>query len=60
MPSSQSGIFVFCIILNPLLVGNEALIGPTQNSLSVLSDAGHNLRGAVSQMLVTISVTFSV
>ena len=55
MPSSQSGIFVFCIILNLLFVGIEALIGLTQNSLSLLSDAGHNLSDVFSLILVLIA-----
>ncbi len=55
VPSSQSGIFVFCIILNLLFVGIEALIGLTQNSLSLLSDAGHNLSDVFSLILVLIA-----
>jgi cobalt-zinc-cadmium efflux system protein len=55
VPSSQSGIFIFCIILNLLFVGIEALIGLTQNSLSLLSDAGHNLSDVFSLLLVLIA-----
>ncbi len=55
MPNSMSGIFVFCIVLNLLFVGVEALVGLTQNSLSLLSDAGHNLSDVFSLVLVLIA-----
>lgn len=53
--SSQNGLFVFCIVLNLLFVGIEAVIGLTQNSLSLLSDAGHNLSDVFSLVLVLIA-----
>ena len=53
--NSQGGLFVFCIALNLLFVGVEALIGLTQNSLSLLSDAGHNLSDVFSLVLVLIA-----
>ncbi len=53
--SSQSGIFVFSIVLNLLFVGIEAVVGLTQNSLSLLSDAGHNLSDVFSLLLVLIA-----
>lgn len=55
MLSSQTGLFVFCIALNLLFVGIEAVIGWTQNSLSLLSDAGHNLSDVFSLLLVLIA-----
>ena len=55
MPTSMNGIFVFCIALNQLFVGVEALVGLTQNSLSLLSDAGHNLSDVFSLVLVLIA-----
>lgn len=55
MPTSMNGIFVFCIALNLLFVGVEALVGLTQNSLSLLSDAGHNLNDVFSLVLVLIA-----
>lgn len=55
VPNSMNGIFVFCIVLNLLFVGIEALVGLTQNSLSLLSDAGHNLSDVFSLVLVLIA-----
>ena len=55
VPTSMNGIFVFCIVLNLLFVGVEALVGWTQNSLSLLSDAGHNLSDVFSLVLVLIA-----
>ena len=55
MPNSMNGIFVFCIVLNLVFVGVEALVGLTQNSLSLLSDAGHNLSDVFSLVLVLIA-----
>ena len=51
----MNGIFVFCIALNLLFLGVEALVGLTQNSLSLLSDAGHNLSDVFSLVLVLIA-----
>ena len=51
----MNGIFVVCIALNLLFVGVEALVGLTQNSLSLLSDAGHNLSDVFSLVLVLIA-----
>jgi cobalt-zinc-cadmium efflux system protein len=55
MPNSLNGIFIFCIALNLLFVGVEAFVGWTQNSLSLLSDAGHNLSDVFSLVLVLIA-----
>ena len=53
--TSLNGIFVFSIVLNLLFVGVEAIVGLTQNSLSLLSDAGHNLSDVFSLLLVLIA-----
>jgi len=53
--TGQSGVFVFSIIINMLFVGVEAVVGLTQNSLSLLSDAGHNLSDVFSLALVLIA-----
>ena len=53
--TSLSGIFIFSIVLNLLFVGVEALIGFLENSLSLLSDAGHNLSDVFSLVLVLIA-----
>lgn len=44
------------IILNLLFVGVEAGVGLWQNSLSLLSDAGHNLSDVFSLVLVVIGL----
>lgn len=54
-PSSIGGIFVFSIILNLLFVLIEAGVGFWQNSLSLLSDAGHNLSDVFSLVLVLVA-----
>ena len=51
----MNGIFVFCIVLNLLFVAVEAIVGWTQNSLSLLSDAGHNLSDVFSLVLVLVA-----
>lgn len=53
--TSLSGIFIFSIVLNLLFVGVETLIGFLENSLSLLSDAGHNLSDVFSLVLVLIA-----
>jgi cobalt-zinc-cadmium efflux system protein len=52
---SLSGIFILSIILNGLFVLIEAGVGLWQNSLSLLSDAGHNLSDVFSLVLVLIA-----
>ena len=44
------------IILNLLFVGVEAGVGLWQNSLSLLSDAGHNLSDVFSLLLVVVGL----
>lgn len=52
---SLNGIFILSIILNGLFVLIEAGVGLWQNSLSLLSDAGHNLSDVFSLVLVLIA-----
>lgn len=44
------------ILLNLLFVGVEAIVGFWQNSLSLLSDAGHNLSDVFSLVLVVVGL----
>ena len=53
--SSMNTVFVFCIILNVVFVVVEALVGLFENSLSLLSDAGHNLSDVFSLVLVLVA-----
>ena len=53
--TSMSGVFIFSIVINLLFVFIEAVVGLTQNSLSLLSDAGHNLSDVFSLVLVLIA-----
>ena len=52
---SLSGIFILSIILNGIFVLIEAGVGLWQDSLSLLSDAGHNLSDVFSLVLVLIA-----
>lgn len=53
--ASMSRIFIFCIALNLLFVGIEAIVGLYFNSLGLLSDAGHNLSDVFSLVLVLVA-----
>lgn len=53
--TSMNGVFIFSIVINLLFVAIEAIVGLTQNSLSLLSDAGHNLSDVFSLVLVLIA-----
>lgn len=53
-PAAISKIFVAAIVLNLLFVVVEAVVGIRQSSLSLLSDAGHNLSDVFSLLLVLI------
>lgn len=55
VPTSMGGIFIFSIVLNALYVIVEAAVGFYQGSLSLLSDAGHNLSDVFSLALVLIA-----
>ncbi len=52
---SQNTVFILSIALNILFVLVEAGVGWWQNSLSLLSDAGHNLSDVFSLVLVLIA-----
>ncbi|MBR6437943.1 MAG: cation transporter, partial [Bacteroidales bacterium] len=52
---SLNGIFILSIILNVVFVLVEAGVGLWQDSLSLLSDAGHNLSDVFSLVLVLIA-----
>lgn len=52
---SLNGIFVFSIILNVLFVLVETGVGLCQDSLSLVSDAGHNLSDVFSLLLVLVA-----
>ena len=49
---SPSGIFILSIALNAAFVAVEAAVGFWQGTLSLLSDAGHNLGDVFSLLLV--------
>lgn len=49
---SPNGIFILSIVLNTAFVAVEAGVGFWQDSLSLLSDAGHNLGDVFSLLLV--------
>ena len=53
--TSLTGIFIFSIVLNLLFVIIEAAIGLLEGSLSLLSDAGHNLSDVFSLVLVLVA-----
>ncbi len=53
--TSLSGIFIFSIVLNLLFVVVEAVVGLLEHSLSLLSDAGHNLSDVFSLVLVLVA-----
>lgn len=53
--SSINGIMIAAIVLNLLFVGIEAAIGWWQSSLSLLSDAGHNLSDVFSLLLALVA-----
>ena len=52
--TSVNGILIFSIALNLLFVAVEVVVGLTHHSLSLLSDAGHNLSDVFSLVLVAI------
>ena len=53
--TSMNKIFIFCITLNLLFVGIEAVVGLYFNSVGLLSDAGHNLSDVFSLVLVLVA-----
>lgn len=57
--TSLNGVFIFSIVLNLIFVGVEAVVGLMENSLSLLSDAGHNLSDVFSLVLVLVAFWLS-
>ncbi|MGM9698149.1 MAG: cation diffusion facilitator family transporter [Prevotella sp.] len=55
----QGGLIAFSIFLNILFVAVEAVVGLLENSLSLLSDAGHNLSDVFSLVLVLVAFKLS-
>lgn len=55
----QGGLIAFSILLNLLFVGVETVVGLVENSLSLLSDAGHNLSDVFSLVLVLVAFKLS-
>lgn len=53
--TSLNGVFIASIVLNLLFVGAEAGIGFYENSLGLLSDAGHNLGDVCSLLLALLA-----
>lgn len=53
--NSLNSVFIISIVLNLLFVIIEAGVGLFENSLSLLSDAGHNLSDVFSLILVLIA-----
>lgn len=54
-PASIGAIFIVSIVLNALFVIIEAAVGLWQDSMSLLSDAGHNLSDVLSLVLVLVA-----
>lgn len=54
-PASIGAIFIVSIALNALFVIIEAAVGLWQDSMSLLSDAGHNLSDVLSLVLVLVA-----
>lgn len=60
VPTTLSGIFITCIILNLLFVAVEAGAGLYTNSLGLLSDAGHNLSDVFSLLLSLFAIRMAM
>ena len=56
---SMRNILIFSIVLNLLFVAIEAIVGVWKDSLSLLSDAGHNLSDVFSLVLVLVGFYLS-
>ena len=55
----KEGILILSIVLNLLFVAVEAAVGLLENSLSLLSDAGHNLSDVFSLIMVLVALKLS-
>ncbi len=56
---SISKVFVFCIVLNVVYILVEATVGFAQQSLGLLSDAGHNLGDVFTLALALLAYRLS-
>ena len=56
---SNRKIVLFSVILNLLFVAIEGIVGWKENSLSLLSDAGHNLSDVFSLLLVLVGFSLA-
>lgn len=57
--TSLNGVYILSIALNLIFVIIEAAVGFTQNSLGLLSDAGHNLSDVFSLLLALFAFELS-
>ena len=60
IPASISGIFILCIGLNLLFVFIEAGVGFRNNSVRLLSDAGHNLSDVFSLLIALLAIRMAM
>ena len=60
VPTTLSGTFITCIVLNLLFVVVEAGAGLYTNSLGLLSDAGHNLSDVFSLLLSLFAIRMAL
>jgi len=56
---SNSKIVLFSVVLNLLFVAVEGIVGWSEDSLSLLSDAGHNLSDVFSLLLVLVGFSLA-
>ena len=52
----KEGILILSIVLNLLFVAVEAAVGLLENSLSLLSYAGHNLSDGLSHVMLLVAL----
>ena len=52
---SVNKAFIIAVVINLIFISIETTVGLTESSLSLLSDAGHNLRDVFSLLLVLVS-----
>lgn len=57
--SSQGSVIILSIAINLLFVAVEAIVGLAENSLSLLSDAGHNLSDVFTLVMVLVAFKLS-
>lgn len=52
---SVNKAFIIAVVINLIFISIETTVGLTESSLSLLSDAGHNLRDVFSLLLVLVA-----